>query len=167
MRERAVGGEFREPEIHAPVLGLISDPLLQQLPDHRDHPLDIARLRGCGKMVRALDPQRVEVREKRVFIHLREVREPTTRRPCAADGLVVHVGQIHHALHLVAARLKVPLEQVLEDVSAKVSDVRVVINRGAAGVHLHPLPGGIERREIFGLARVGIEKSDGHASRGR
>ena len=40
-------------------------------------------------------------------------------------------------MDLEAARLEVALEQVLEDVGAEIADVRVVINRRAAGVHLH------------------------------
>ena len=55
-----------------------------------------------------------------------------------------------------------PLEQVLEDVGAEVSDVRVIINRGTAGVQLYDLPGGIERNEGFQLPCVRIEKLNCH-----
>ena len=79
----------------------------------------------------------------------------------AADGLVIHVGEVHHAMDLEAAGFEMPLEEVLEDVGAEVADVGVVIDRRAAGVHLHALAGGIERREVLDLARVGIEEADG------
>ncbi len=88
-------------------------------------------------MFRALDAQRFEVLEKRVLVNLREVRQGRARLARTADRLVVHVGEIHHPLHREAARFEMPLQQVLEDVGAEIADVRVIINRRPAGVHLH------------------------------
>jgi hypothetical protein len=98
-----------------------------------------------------------------------ELRGKLTQRqsgfPATADRLVVHVCEIHHALDLEAARLEVPLEQVLEDVSAEVADVRVIIDRGSAGVHRHAFPRGIERDEFLERARVAIEEAERHGGR--
>jgi hypothetical protein len=53
-----------------------------------------------------------------------------------------------------------PLEQIFKNVSAEISDVRVAVDRGPAGVHLHFAPRRIERVKFFEGAGVGVEKAD-------
>ena len=55
-----------------------------------------------------------------------------------------------------------PLEQILENVGAKISDVRAAVDRRPAGVHLHRATGRIERPELFELAGVGVEETQRH-----
>ena len=44
-----------------------------------------------------------------------------------------------------------PLQQIFEDVGAKISDVRVVVDRRTARVHLHVATRRIERPKFFEL----------------
>ena len=160
MRELSVFGEFAEAEIERLVLGLIRDPFLLQHADHLDHLRDVVR--GRGEVLRPFHAQRAEVVEERILELLREIREPHAELSAAADRLVVHVGEIHHAFDLEAARLQMPLQQVLEDVGAEISDVREIVNSRPACVELHAVPVGIERAELFDLSAVGVEKSRRH-----
>ena len=162
MRQLSVVWKFREPEIYAAIVGLIRDSFRHEIADHRDHLLDVLRLRRRWKMLRPLDPQRIKILEKRLLVDRREIRERPPRCARVADRLVIHVGEIHHPQHVEPARFQMPLEQILENVSAKISDVRVVIDRRSAGVHPHEFPRRIERRELFQFARVGVMKADGH-----
>jgi hypothetical protein len=50
---------------------------------------------------------------------------------------------------LVIAQFEMPLEQVLENVSAKISDVRAAVNRRTAGVHFHRATRRIDRLKFF------------------
>src|SRR5712692_5878319 len=52
----------------------------------------------------------------------------------AADA-VVDVGEVHDVVEAEAAELEEAAKDVLEDESAVVADVGVVVDRGAAGVH--------------------------------
>jgi hypothetical protein len=57
------------------------------------------------------------------------------------------------------------LKQILEDVSAEVSDVGVIVDRRPAGIHADESPLRIKGREGFHLTGVRIEKLDGHEGR--
>jgi hypothetical protein len=50
-----------------------------------------------------------------------------------------------------------PLQQIFENIGAKIPDVRMAVNGWPAGVHLHRATIRIERMELLDLARVGIE----------
>ena len=54
------------------------------------------------------------------------------------------------------------LEQIFEDIRAKISDVRVAVNRRSAGIHLYVAPGRIERAEFLDLSRIGVKETDWH-----
>ena len=49
---------------------------------------------------------------------------------------VADVGDVHDALDVIAGIAQILFKNVLHDVRAEVSDVRKVIHRRAAGVHL-------------------------------
>ena len=119
---------------------------------------------AAGKVVGVLDLQRVQVLEKRFLEWRGEFAQRKIRRPAAADRLVIHVGQVHHALDRVTARFEMPLQQIFENIGAKIPDVRVAVNGRPAGVHLHRATVRIERTELLDLARVGIEKTKRHAA---
>ena len=61
-----------------------------------------------------------------------------------------------------SARLEVTLEQILKDKGAHVADVRKVVQRRPAGVHLHFAPGRIERPKLLEPPRVGVVEADRH-----
>jgi hypothetical protein len=52
------------------------------------------------------------------------------------------------------------LEEVLEEVSAEVADVGVVVDRRPAGVELDSLAVGVEWNERFEGAGEGVEEAD-------
>ncbi len=54
----------------------------------------------------------------------------------ARDDLVVHVGVVHHVFDFVAAILKVAADDIEDQRRHGVPDMRVVIDRDAADVHL-------------------------------
>ena len=70
------------------------------------------------------------------------------------DDLVVHVGEVLHERHLVAAVLQIAAQHVEHDDRARVADVDVVIHRRAAGVHTHFAR--LDRHELFLLHGHGV-----------
>ena len=56
---------------------------------------------------------------------------------------------IHHAMNLVTAQLEMSLQQIFENVGAKISDVREAVDRRPAGVHFHRVRSPIERPKLF------------------
>ena len=72
----------------------------------------------------------------------------------ALDDLVVHVGEVLHERHLVAAVLQIAAQHVEHDDRARVADVDVVIHRRAAGVHTHFAR--LDRHELFLLHGHGV-----------
>jgi hypothetical protein len=70
----------------------------------------------------------------------------------AANRFVIHIGDVHDAMHLVAAQLEVSLKQILEDIRTKISDVRAAVDRWSAGVNVDLASGWIARLEILELA---------------
>jgi hypothetical protein len=79
--------------------------------------------------------------------------------PSATDRFVVHVGDVHHAMHFVTAQFKMSLKEIFEDIGAKVSNVRPAVNGWPARVNANLALGGIARFEFFDLARVGVKKA--------
>src|SRR5918992_1123396 len=76
------------------------------------------------------------------------------------DGPVVHIGQIHDLKYVVPAGLEPTAQQILEQKGSEIPDVRVVVNRGSAGVERDP--SGLERLERLQPPAPGIEKTKGH-----
>ena len=105
-----------------------------------------------------LDLQRVKILEKSFLEWRGKFTQRKIRRPAAADRLVIDVGQVHHPLDRITARLEMPLEQIFENIGAKISDVRAAVNSRPAGVHLHRTTIRIERTELLDFARIGIKK---------
>ena len=110
MREFSVIGKFIDAKVNRPVICVIGEPFRDQRGDHVDHSVDVT-LVGCGGIfVRALDAQRLRVFEK-CFLELRsELSKWNASLVRAADRLVVHVGDVHHAMHSVTAQFEMPLK---------------------------------------------------------
>ncbi len=111
-------------------------------------------------MIGPSNAQGIQVLKEGLLERLRKLRERDAGLAAAADRLVIDVSQIHHAFDLVAAKLEVALEQILENIGAEVSDMREIIDRRTARVHPHPV--GIDGLELFDFARERIEESQAH-----
>ena len=105
-----------------------------------------------------LDVQRVEVARRSVDERRRVVVQRDAGLVRAADGLVVHVGEVHHLGHAVAEVAQAAPQQVLEEEGAQVADVDVVVDRRAAGVDPQASPG-IERRQRLEPPAEGVEET--------
>ena len=102
---------------------------------------------GCGlNYVGTLDIELLAVGEESVGVELRDFEDSLVLALCARDHLVLagvsvarevtNVGDVHNALYVVAREAQVLLEHVLHNVGAEVADVGVVVDGGAAGVHI-------------------------------
>ena len=130
--ELAVAGELADLEVDRAVLALVRDALLHELGDERDHLGDVVRRRGVD--LRRLDVQLLQVGEERVLVRLRVVGQSDARGVCAADRLVVDVGEVHHLADLHSVELHDAAEDILERVGAEVADVGEVVDGGSARV---------------------------------
>ena len=144
MGQLPVGRETGDAEVNRFVLRLVGVARRDQLPDHVNHPGDVDGIRGAGETVGRLDAEHAQILEERVLERLRELGQRHPFIEGSPDGLVVHIGEVHHTLHMEAPVFEVPLEEILEDVGAEVPDVGVVVNRRPAGVDLDRFPTGIE-----------------------
>src|SRR5437588_2518772 len=89
---------------------------------------------GGGIIVGPLDPQRFRVFEEGVLELLGKFLEGGASFARAADRFVVNIGDVHDAMNSESARFEMALEQILENVGAKISDVGVAVNRRPACV---------------------------------
>ena len=80
-----------------------------------------------------------------------------------ADDLVFDVGDVHHVIELVAARVQPAAQDVLERERPQVADVDVVVNRRAAGVHAHDVV--VQGGEGLHLLGEGVVETQGHSER--
>ena len=100
--------------------------------------------------------------EKRLFELLGELRERDAGLARAADGFVIHISDVHYAMHLVTAQFEMALKQIFKDVSAEISDVRPAVNGRPTGIGGDRALGGIARLEFFDFARVGVKEAQRH-----
>ena len=79
---------------------------------------------------------------------------------------MLHVGQVHDVVELEAAQFQKSPQSVLEHEGAVVADVRVVVDRGSAGVNADFAR--LLRNKRLGLAAQGVVQSNFvHGSVGR
>ena len=133
-----VGGELGDAEVDGTFLA-VGVSLLQQAPDDRHHLGDM--LRGPGVDVRGQDPECPDVLEESLLVFSRVLAEGDPLEVGPADRFVVDVGDIHDVGGLETHEKEEPFEQVLEDVGPVVPDMRVVVDRGTAGIEFDG-PGG-------------------------
>ena len=65
-------------------------------------------------------------------------------------------------MYLATAQLKMALQQIFENVGAKISDVRAAVNRWAARIDVDVVRCWIPRVEFLKLSRVGVKKTECH-----
>ena len=153
VAELAVVLEFQRAVVHVAV-DLVGVALVDERRDDVDNLLDVfGRLRVHGRLA---DAERVGVGEVLGDVFFRDFLARDALFVCALDDLVVHVGEVLHERHLVAAVLEIAAQHVEHDDRARVADVDVVIHRRAAGVHTHLA--GLDRHELFLLHGHGVEQ---------
>ena len=95
--------------------------------------------RRLGIMLGRLDAERPEVFKKRILVLAGEILKLQSGSPGIADRLVVNIRQVHDLRDFVSMILQRTAEQILEQISAEISDMSIIIDCRAAGVHLRDL----------------------------
>ena len=95
--------KFVDAKINRFVVRLISQAACDELFDHRDHPVDVTLVGGGGEFICAFDPQHFGIFKERLFELFGELRQRHVGFARAADRFVVNIGDVHHAMHFVAA----------------------------------------------------------------
>ena len=110
--------------------------------------MDVFRNAVGGRLhhVGAFDIQLVAVGEESVGIVFRDLHDGLVFPFGALDHLILagiriggqmtHIGNIHHPLHRVTQIAQALFQHILHNIGAQIADVRIVVYRGAAGVHL-------------------------------
>jgi hypothetical protein len=146
---------FRVPgdaEVDIPVLSQIGKALVNQALDHGldpVHGLGGARV-GCGGQ----DVQVRQVLAVGLDIGFGQYLRVHALLVGAVDYLVIHIREVHHVAHLVAAVFQVAPDYVEDDGRHGVPNVCIGIDRRAADVHLDHV--WLEGLEFFFLVGEGI-----------
>src|ERR1041385_2277541 len=154
MSEPAIIRKFVDAKIHRSVIGLISESCGDERADHSDHSVDVTLVRGTWEFVSAFYPQCFGVSEKRLFELLGKFGQRHVGFARSTDRLVVYIRDVHHAMHFIAAQFEVPLEQILENIGAEISNMRPTVNRRSTRVDRDWTRGRIARLEFFNFARI-------------
>ena len=151
VAELAVVLELQRAVVHVAV-DLVGVALVDERRDEVDDLLDVfGGLRVHGRLA---DAERVRVGEVLGDVLFRDLLAGDALLVGALDDLVVHVGEVLHERHLVAAVLQIAAQHVEHDDRARVADVDVVIHRRAAGIHAHFAR--LDRHELFLLHGHGV-----------
>ena len=156
--ELAVAGELRDVEINA-VVDLVAVALFHELLNVIYHLLDV--LGGFGDDLGLADIELFEVFEKDFRIKFRDLPRRLFLLARGFLHLVLalvavaqkmpHVRDVHHSFELIAVIFERAAENIHENISAQIADMREVVDRRSAAVHIgFPLVNG---DEIFLLTR--------------
>ena len=116
---------------------------------------------GANPVLGGFDAERFAVVEEGLHKFFGVLADIFSGGSGVGDDAVVHVGQVHDVLQLESSQLEEAPENVLEDKRAVVADVRIVVDRRAAGVHAYFAR--FLRDEGFGLSGQSIVQLDfGH-----
>ena len=164
MGEFPVVGKAGDAEVDRLVVCLVGVTGGHELRDHGDHARNVLRFGRRGESVGRFDAQGGQIVEKSVLEGFGEIGQGNAFFPGAADGFVVHVGQVHDALDAESAVFEMALEKILEEVGAEIADVGMVVDRRSAGVDLDLLAVRIEGNKWLGCSRqrvVEVEQGSG------
>ena len=145
MGELAVPFKFPRAVVDRPVFRYISIPLVDQLPDHLDHAVDLFRRLGVRRG--RLDVEAGHVLLALVDVSLGDHAGINALFHCLFDDLVVHIREVGHIVHLVSLVFKIAPYRVKNDHGPSVPDVDQVVDGGTAYIHAD-LPG-LYRDELF------------------
>ena len=149
--QQAVTRELAGAVVHVAV-HFVGQSLVDQALHERD---DLGHgLAHSGVHVRRRDVQRLHVLEILVDIFVRNVHRTDVFLSGAVDDLVVHVREVLHVAHLLAAVLQVLSHGIEHDERTGVADMDEIIDGGTADVHLQL--GRIHRHEFFFSAAHGV-----------
>ena len=110
VRKLSVVREFVDAKINRFVIRQISESFGNQRGDHLNHPVDVTLIGGSRIFVRALNTQRVRVVEERLFELFSEFLQRPASLARAPNRLVVHVRDVHYAMHVVTAQFEMALK---------------------------------------------------------
>ena len=139
--------------------GKIGLAIVQQLLHHLDVGINAvgSRLHHIG----ALNVQLLAIGKEGVGVELCNIHNSLVLTLCALEhlilagvgiaGQVTHVGDVHNTLNRIANIAQSLFQHILHNVGAEVTDMGIVIDRGAAGIHLDQF--GIIRNKQFLLMR--------------
>ena len=113
-------------------------------------------------MLGALGAQRRHVLEEGFRVGLDVVSDGLARVHRLVQDAVVDVGEVHHVCDAIPRHTQVSPDEVIEEESAEVADVRVVPHRRAARVHAHVAV--LERLELFLGTRERVVESQRHGA---
>ena len=147
MCELAIVGKRTNAEIHGGILGAVGVAFFHEGRDHFHHVRNVFGGGGLGKMIRPFNAERVEILEERLLERSREVRQWQPAVLAPPDRLVIDIRQVHHALDLQPPILEMPLQEILKNIGAEISNMGEIVNGRPTGVEPH-LPG-LEGREFL------------------
>jgi len=133
VRELAVLGQRRDLEVHTLSLDDVGAARGHELGDELEHRLDEL---GCVRQL--VGPQHVEAIHLLpvvVFVDLHELGLGDVPLVSPLDDLVFDVGDVARVEHVVPAESQQAANHVEHDRLASVTEVRLVVGRGAAHVH--------------------------------
>ena len=144
VEELMIGLDLRRVEIDV-AARLVGEALFHERLDDADEVVDAAG-RGLDE-VGPLDVQRLAVGKEGVGVELGELEHRLVLALGAEQHLVLaavrvrgevaDVGDVHHARDVVADIAQRLFQHVLHQIGAQVADVRKIVHRRPAGVHLH------------------------------
>ena len=116
--------------------------------------------------IRAADVELFAIREEAIRIVGGNLHDALVFAPRALEHFILagvtvagemsDIGNVHHAFDFIAPIAEIAVENVFHNVGAQVSDVRKMIDRGAAGIH--PDFARHDRDEFFSFMSGGIIK---------
>ena len=125
------GADF---EVNRPLARVSVSPVHQRL-DELHHFFDVVG--GTDQKLRILQVQQLPIDLEGLDVLVGIGAKGHTRRPGIADGIVVNIREVDDVAKLKPPVLQVPAEDILKNEGAIVANVRVVVNRGPAGVNAH------------------------------
>ena len=145
-RQLAVRRQRRDLEVDRSVARVGMAALAERV-DHVGHRLQVRIVGRARRVFDRLDAERGGVLAKRLDVLIGVFAQRQARLRRADDGLVVHVGEVHDVVHLVAADvLQRAPQHVHADERAEVADVAARVDRQPARVHAHGVVDAAGRR---------------------
>ena len=161
-RELAVAGEVANGEVDIPVGAAVGEPLALEDVDEFEHRADVA-----GRARLAVGREEVQPRAvlgERGRRALGQGLDGLAAQARPLHDLVVDVGDVAHVGDGEPARAKPPHDEVEHGERARIADVDIVVDRGAADIDARAA--GNQRDEGFLPAREGVvDRERGHGWR--